>query len=94
MGTPVQLAALRQQACSQGADAGVSAGLMRGPGRRAQAWGVLEARAGDLPRARELFQQGVWSQPGNRSVSRVWQARGRGPPAAPCVASQKLLSGG
>jgi hypothetical protein len=49
----------------------------RADARRAQAWGVLEARAGDLPRARELFQQGVWSQPGNCSVSRVWQARRR-----------------
>ena len=39
----------------------------------AQTWGVLEARAGNLARARELFQQGVWAQPGNCNVSRVWQ---------------------
>ena len=44
----------------------------------AQTWGVLEARAGSLARARELFQQGVWAQPGSCNVSRVWQV-------APCA---------
>ena len=46
-------------------------------GLPAQTWGVLEARAGKLARARELFQQGVWAQPGNRNVSRVWQVAPR-----------------
>ena len=44
-----------------------------------QAWGMLEARAGNLARARELFQQGVWAQPASRNVSRVWQVRPRAP---------------
>jgi hypothetical protein len=41
-----------------------------------QAWGVLEHRAGNLERARELFQQGVWAQPGSKDVTYVWQAWG------------------
>ena len=40
-----------------------------------QAWGVLEYRAGNLDRARELFQQGVWAQPKGRDVCLVWQVR-------------------
>lgn len=40
---------------------------------RPQAWGVLEHRAGNLDRARELFQQGVWAQPRGRDVATVWQ---------------------
>lgn len=41
-----------------------------------QAWGVLEHRAGNLDRARDLFQQGVWAQPKDRDVALVWQAWG------------------
>jgi len=65
VGTLMQLAAQRHQARSQGANAGAAAEPMRGARRPGACW----------RRARELFQQGVWSQPGNRSVSRVWQAR-------------------
>ncbi len=40
-----------------------------------QAWGVMEARAGNLDAARELFQQGVWSAPPrDRDVSLIFQA--------------------
>ena len=46
----------------------------------AQAWGVLEYRAGNLERARELFQQGVWAQPKGRDVCLVWQVRSTPPP--------------
>lgn len=38
-----------------------------------QAWGVLEHREGNLDRAREMFQQGVWAQPKGRDVATVWQ---------------------
>lgn len=41
-----------------------------------QAWGLLEQKAGNLDRARELFQQGVWAQPGSKDVTYVWQAWG------------------
>lgn len=41
-----------------------------------QAWGVLEYRAGCLERARELFQQGVWADPGSAGVALVFQAWG------------------
>ncbi len=34
---------------------------------------MLEHRAGNLERARELFQQGVWAQPKGRDVCTVWQ---------------------
>lgn len=40
-----------------------------------QAWGVLEHRAGNISRARELFQQGVWAQPRGKAVAYVWQVR-------------------
>ena len=40
-----------------------------------QAWGVLEYRAGNLERARELFQQGVWAQPKGRDICLIWQVR-------------------
>ena len=36
---------------------------------------MLEHRAGNLDRARELFQQGVWAQPRGRDVATVWQVR-------------------
>ena len=38
-----------------------------------QAWGVLEHSEGNLKRAREMFQQGVWAQPKGRDVGTVWQ---------------------
>lgn len=39
-----------------------------------QAWGVMEARAGQLEAARELFQQGVWSAPPrDRNVALLFQ---------------------
>ena len=43
-----------------------------------QAWGVLEFRQGDLERARQLFQEGVWADPGNKDVVVVFQVRGGG----------------
>jgi hypothetical protein len=49
--------------------------MCMGCGRCGQAWGVLEHRAGNLNRARELFQQGVWAQPKGKDVALVWQVR-------------------
>ena len=42
----------------------------------AQAWGLLESECGNLDKARELFQQGVWAEPGSRDVAKVFQAWG------------------
>ena len=39
-----------------------------------QAWGVLEHRANNFDKARQLFQAGVWAQPATRDVARVFQA--------------------
>lgn len=39
-----------------------------------QAWGVFEFRDGNLDKARELFQQGVWADPSSTDVARVFQA--------------------
>ena len=57
---------LRHACCGQHADTWLHAAAR-------QAWGVLEHRAGNLERARELFQQGVWAQPKGRDVCTVWQ---------------------
>ena len=40
-----------------------------------QAWGVMEFRRGNISRARELFQEGVWADPDNRDVAYVWQVQ-------------------
>lgn len=40
-----------------------------------QAWGVMEFRRGNVNRARELFQEGVWADPDSRDVAYVWQVR-------------------
>ena len=34
----------------------------------------MEQRQGHLDRARELFQAGVWAEPGATTVTTVWQA--------------------
>lgn len=34
----------------------------------------MEQRQGNLDRARELFQAGVWAEPGAATVTTVWQA--------------------
>lgn len=34
----------------------------------------MEQRLGNLGRARELFQSGVWAEPGAPTVTTVWQA--------------------
>jgi len=38
-----------------------------------QAWGVMEFRRGNVERARELFQEGVWADSSSRDVAYVWQ---------------------
>ena len=38
-----------------------------------QAYGCMEFRQGNLDKARELFQQGVWADPSSRGVTAVWQ---------------------
>ena len=34
---------------------------------------MMEFRRGNLERARELLQQGVWANSGSRDVAYVWQ---------------------
>ena len=34
----------------------------------------MEQRLGNLKRAREVFQSGVWAEPGSPNVATVWQA--------------------
>ena len=41
-----------------------------------QAWGVMEYREGNLDRARELLQQGVWADPNSKDVAKVFHAWG------------------
>ena len=41
-----------------------------------QAWGVMEYREGNLDRARELLQQGVWADPNSADVAKVFHAWG------------------
>jgi hypothetical protein len=35
----------------------------------------MEFRRGNISRARELFQEGVWADPDNRDVAYVWQVQ-------------------
>lgn len=36
----------------------------------------MEARLGNMGRAREIFQEGVWANPTSKSVDRIWHAWG------------------
>ena len=38
-----------------------------------QAYGCMEFRRGNMDKARELFQHGVWADPSSRGVTAVWQ---------------------
>ncbi len=38
---------------------------------------MMEFRRGNLERARELLQQGVWANSGSRDVAYVWQVNCR-----------------
>lgn len=55
----------------------IDVGILRarlGGCRATQAWGCMEHRQGNLERARELFQSGIWAEPGSAAVTTVWQA--------------------
>ncbi len=54
---------------------------------------MLEHKAGNISRARELFQQGVWAQPRGKSVAYVWQARSQLHPACSNHRHRKVLLG-
>ena len=41
--------------------------------RVVQAYGCMEFRRGNMDKARELFQHGVWADPSSRGVTAVWQ---------------------
>lgn len=44
-----------------------------------QAWAVMELRAKQYERARQLFQRGVWAAPKDPNLVWLWQARPRTP---------------
>ena len=50
----------------------------------AQAYGCMEFRRGNMDKARELFQNGVWADPSSKGVTAVWQVS----PANCCSAAE------
>lgn len=52
-----------------------------------QAWAVMELRAKDYERARQLFQRGVWAAPKDPNLVWLWQVR-PAPPGPPACASE------